>query len=666
MEHVSVNFNNKIDEFKIQLSDLSKQKLIEKFFGNNGRAIYVCIGDEFIGVITLGKFLDNMDNEEQWMNSNCFFVHEGQEQEAQEIISNKVNINQIPILDAQKRIIGEVERYTHILKKMDTKKKESIVEYFNLLGKHVIFAEEITDFTQRADVYIVLSENRKKIAEKISTSMIEKGETAFEKADAFLHLYEIAVKMKERDIPFLYFARPGIKKGYLYNEQAVKRMEEKTTFNKIVQDYDKYQEIFKLLYGEDVSREFIGKINSIPPIVRVGERTYHLDENSPFVNVISGKRVTKEQPDEVLGNIYIYGRCGVFGYAVIDSETIPSVLQKKVNEAGDKFCVVNNGLWGANIQSILSNLELDLETINNSDIVILYMQPLTWEEQQRLLDAGMKYYDCTEVFHKDNKVANSFFDRPGHMSAKGYEVIATYIYVTLSENGLFELDKRVTESNNCIQPIFPKNSQIEEYTEAIKKKYEIDYVNSNIGAIVMNCNPCTNGHLFLIEYAARMVDYLFIFVVEEDKSKFPFKERLELVKKACKHLKNVFVVGSGKFIISTLTFPDYFEKETQKEMVINPIKDIEIFGQYIARNLNIKTRFAGEEPIDLVTQQYNIMMKRELPRYGIRFVEIPRKEIEGMVVSASTVRRLSAEGRWKEVEKLVPNTTYNFLIDWFH
>ena len=57
----------------------------------------------------------------------------------------------------------------------------------------------------------------------------------------------------------------------------------------------------------------------------------------------------------------------------------------------------------------------------------------------------------------------------------------------------------------------------------------------NVGAIVMNCNPFTLGHLYLIEYAAKEVDQLFIFVVEEDASFFSFDDRIMLVREGTKH-----------------------------------------------------------------------------------------------------------------------------------
>ncbi len=63
-----------------------------------------------------------------------------------------------------------------------------------------------------------------------------------------------------------------------------------------------------------------------------------------------------------------------------------------------------------------------------------------------------------------------------------------------------------------------------------------------IGSIVVNCNPFTLGHQFLIETAAKECSYLFVFVVTEDRSVFPTDVRYQLVKAGTKHLDNVLVL----------------------------------------------------------------------------------------------------------------------------
>ena len=76
-----------------------------------------------------------------------------------------------------------------------------------------------------------------------------------------------------------------------------------------------------------------------------------------------------------------------------------------------------------------------------------------------------------------------------------------------------------------------------------------------VGAAVMNCNPFTLGHRYLIETAARECDRLYVFVLSEDKSRFSAADRLTLVKEGTKDLKNVTVLPTGPYLISSATFP---------------------------------------------------------------------------------------------------------------
>ena len=166
----------------------------------------------------------------------------------------------------------------------------------------------------------------------------------------------------------------------------------------------------------------------------------------------------------------------------------------------------------------------------------------------------------------------------------------------------------------------------------------------------------------MVEYAAAKVVKLYIFVVEEDKSEFPFADRIELVRQGVKNFSNVEVLPSGKFIISQQTFSGYFNKASLQDVAVDSSEDVEIFAKEIAPTLGITVRFAGEEPKDNVTRQYNENMKRILPRYGIEFCEIPRKEFGDEPISASTVREAIKNGDIGKVKNLVPSTTFNYLL----
>ena len=177
----------------------------------------------------------------------------------------------------------------------------------------------------------------------------------------------------------------------------------------------------------------------------------------------------------------------------------------------------------------------------------------------------------------------------------------------------------------------------------------------------MNCNPFTRGHRYLIEESAKKCDCLIVFVVQEDKSFFPFADRFELVKEGCADLENVFVIESGKFIISSLTFVDYFNKKALQDRVVDCSDDVTLFVNEIAPALGIQVRFVGSEPHDKVTNQYNRTMERMLPLYGIEFEEIPRKEREGEAISASRVRELLKDHQWETISGLVPDVTLEYL-----
>ena len=138
-----------------------------------------------------------------------------------------------------------------------------------------------------------------------------------------------------------------------------------------------------------------------------------------------------------------------------------------------------------------------------------------------------------------------------------------------------------------------------------------------------------------------------------------------MVKEGIKNqVSNAIVIPSGKFILSSDTFPEYFTKESvTDEVFVDTSFDIELFSKYIAPVLNIKVRFVGEEPKDIVTRQYNRDMKRILPQYGIECICMERKKVDdGGVISASDVRRFWKEGNKEEVGKRVPKSTYEYLF----
>ena len=133
------------------------------------------------------------------------------------------------------------------------------------------------------------------------------------------------------------------------------------------------------------------------------------------------------------------------------------------------------------------------------------------------------------------------------------------------------------------------------------------------------------------------------------------------MRQAISDLDNVQVLPSGKFMISSSTFSDYFNKEFLQTKQIDPSRDVLLFAREIAPTLGITVRFAGEEPLDAVTRQYNASMRKLLPQYGINFVEIPRLNVENEPISASRVRELCKNGDMRALHDLVPECVLTYL-----
>lgn len=184
---------------------------------------------------------------------------------------------------------------------------------------------------------------------------------------------------------------------------------------------------------------------------------------------------------------------------------------------------------------------------------------------------------------------------------------------------------------------------------------------SVVGSAVVNCNPFTLGHRYLVTQASKQCDVLYLFVLSEDKSAFPADVRFQLVKEGIEGLNNVILLPSSDYMISSATFPTYFIKEKGRIDEINYTLDLTIFAEHFGPGLHIAKRFVGTEPFCAVTGGYNSYMKSILPPRGIEVIELDRMEMDGIPVSASAVRALFKEGRMEEVKQLVPDTTYQFL-----
>lgn len=249
-------------------------------------------------------------------------------------------------------------------------------------------------------------------------------------------------------------------------------------------------------------------------------------------------------------------------------------------------------------------------------------------------------------------IQNKLFDRG---------IYETFIFTKPENKYIFEgLGYRFVEGNEDVVLLEGGAANVEKYAKNMFEKSGLS--KEKKAALVMNCNPFTLGHRFLIETASRENDEVVVFLVEENRSLFPFDIRFKLVREGVKDLKNVTVLPGGRYIISSATFPSYFLRQEDERLRAYTRLDAAIFGRYIGREFNIKKRYVGTEPYCNVTNAYNKALMDVLPRFGIEVRLVQRKIVDDVAVSASFVRNLIRQGRIEETKKYVPLSTYEFLI----
>lgn len=190
-----------------------------------------------------------------------------------------------------------------------------------------------------------------------------------------------------------------------------------------------------------------------------------------------------------------------------------------------------------------------------------------------------------------------------------------------------------------------------------------------IGSIVMNANPFTLGHRYLVQQACAECDWVHLFVVQENASEFPYEDRLALIKAGVADLPNLTIHPGSDYLISRATFPSYFLKDQKIINECHMALDLQLFRNAIAPALGIHRRYVGTEPICPVTAQYNEAMRfwlstTALTAPAIELHEIARRELAHEPISACQVRRLLAQQGPAAVKSLVPESTYQYL--WQH
>ena len=276
--------------------------------------------------------------------------------------------------------------------------------------------------------------------------------------------------------------------------------------------------------------------------------------------------------------------------------------------------------------------------------------------------ANQEGYGCIKLFTKPKN--RQLFE------SLSFRLLAEAPEAILMETGIGGISNTV----EALKKIKEESEKYKEYNKECKEdskkcKENTSYLNTSTpqhlnttmqptGCIVMNCNPFTLGHRYLIEQAAKQVEQLYVMVVREDCSLFAYTERKAMVEQGVADIENVSVIDGSDYAISRATFPTYFLKRLDDAADTQMLLDLDLFRRHIAPALGATVRFVGTEPTDQLTRRYNQLMHEALK--DVR--EINRLEKDGNAVSASRVRKAMEEGDMNTIRQLVPPTTLPYII----
>lgn len=460
-----------------------------------------------------------------------------------------------------------------------------------------------------------------------------------------------------------FIAIAGPLRGDLNGTDASPYLFKSANLEKVLHD-DSY--VNEFCAGDQDSRDYLSAhrddLNNLSRFMSNGIHNVLIDKCVNGFTVVDGKRVTSANPPVVMHSINMFGPCVVEGLCVPDDKTIPSMLQAFVNRVYGNVAVVNHGL--AYGKDLLNDLLYMMATPMREGDMVLWMSGFNSQDCEMLSSIGIPLLDVKDSVHS---LSSWCLDSPFHCNSVANEVMAKTIYDGIEWNfqphtscsGL----STVIEGCNIRMSFDPDaildSREMSDYLRLVER-HRNDDSNLTKGCIVMNANPCTNGHIYLINEALKQVDILYVFLVEGSTGGFEYLDRLHMLEENFIGNDNVVILSGGSILTSEICFPDYFNTD-RSVCKTSPLLNHKVFALRIAPRLGISKRFFGEEPYDMVTKALNDSAELFLPSNGVEVIILDRLRYGDQVVSAKTVRRLFSENRFELIAPLVPFSTFRQL-----
>ncbi len=191
--------------------------------------------------------------------------------------------------------------------------------------------------------------------------------------------------------------------------------------------------------------------------------------------------------------------------------------------------------------------------------------------------------------------------------------------------------------------------------------------------IVMNANPLTVGHRYLVELASRRSSGLLVLVIqgspesggkgnhENTGIKFPFQVRLEMARTCLSEIPGVVVLPSGPYIISRDDYPKHFLSDEMGPASAHAVLDSMVFC-HVLNSLGIDKAFAGDEPRDELSEIHLNALRIECRDRGIALKVAERKRLGERYISSALARQAMADKDMEMLRAIVPKSVIDLAL----
>lgn len=269
------------------------------------------------------------------------------------------------------------------------------------------------------------------------------------------------------------------------------------------------------------------------------------------------------------------------------------------------------------------------------------------------------YTSFQEHIHFLETQENDYIDNY-HLSNFGVVKYANMIITLLRSKSYLNLKGNISPKfydwhTERIELAFDLLKHSKEYYDFIAYLHTLKKPGRN-GFIAISANPFTLGHQYLIETSSKKVDNLYVIICSSENTFFHQEHRQRMLELGVSHIPNVIPIKSNTIFANEIMFSDYFFKnlDQQKELNFNYMHSITL--GLVAPILNIVIRFYGDEPTDKVTRTY---METFKAKASFSTEIIPRKQINGKIVSATFVREMFLKNQ--DLTAYVPQIIARYL-----